>query len=139
MGIETNDYLYYTVIDVHSWIRENENMLNEELNTQEIIDFIEKKFKQSEDKTVNNFRVDNAKYCQDINIWIETFIGTYTCPVFVRFHKDQQIKLNGSGQLFVLYQLDDDGNDLDNDGSIRYINRYPDGFYDGLAGQGGRL
>ena len=139
MVIETNDYLYYTVIDVHSWIRENENMLNEDLNTQEIIDFIEKKFKQSEDKTVNNFRVDNAKYCQDINIWIETFIDTYTCPVFVRFHEDQQIKLNGSGQLFVLYQLDDDGNDLNNDGSIRYINSYPDGFYDGLEGHGGRL
>lgn len=138
MGIETNDYLYYTVIDVQAWIRENENMPNEELNSQEIIDFIERKFKQSEDKTVNNFRVDNAKYCQDINIWIKIFIGTNTCPVFVRFHKDQQIKLIGNGQLFVLYQLDDDGNDLDNDGRTN-INGYPDGFYDGLAGLGGRL
>lgn len=127
------EYLYYTFIDVQAWIRENENISSNELNYEETINFIEKKFKQSTDSTVNNFRVQDANYCDDIDDWIKWKLRMDKCPVFVRFQQNQQIKKTGSGQLFILYEVDDDGCDLDRS----YINTSPDD--NGLSRYGGRL
>ena len=138
MGIETKyDYTYYTAIDTEQWRRGNEDIWGTDGFTwAKAIDFINHKFKNSEDKSVNNYRVDYAGYEQDIGAWIRTHERHKERPVFVQFQDDQPIKNTGEGSMFVLYEeYDDDdeddystGPDDDNYGNV-----------DGLVGLGGRL
>ena len=109
MGIETKyDYTYYTVIDTEQWRRGYEDIWGDEGFTwAKAIDFINHKFKTSEDKSVNNYRVDYAGYEQDIHSWIRAHENHKERPVFVQFQDDQPIKTTGEGSLFVIYE--DDG------------------------------
>ena len=125
MGIETKyDYTYYTAIDTEQWRRGNEDIWGTDGFTwAKAIDFINHKFKNSEDKSVNNYRVDYAGYEQDIGAWIQ-------------FQDDQPIKTTGEGSMFVLYE-----EEYAEDEEEAYSTG-PDYFpamHDGLAGAGGRL
>ena len=137
MGIETKyDYTYYTVIDTEQWRRGNEDIWGTDGFTWEkAIDFINYKFKNSEDKSVNNYRVDYAGYEQNIEDWISTHERHKERPVFVQFQDDQQIKTTGGGSLFVLYEEEygEDEEDAYSTGPDSDI------MFDGLAGMGGRL
>jgi len=152
MGIETKyDYTYYTVIDTERWRRGNEEWLGYDeddsgFTWEKAIDFINHKFKNSEDKSVNNFRVDYAGYEQDIDAWIRAHERHKERTIFVQFQDDQQIKLTGEGSMFVLYERDyDEDEDEDDNMFTNEYNRIhsPDddnyGTIDGLAGAGGRL
>ena len=143
MVIETRyDHIYYTVLD----IEDAANVLQEADTVEELsaasdatereniwIKSLNKLFKESDDFTINNFRVDSAQYCDDIEHWRNRNIQHKECPVFVRYSEDQSIKIEGEGHMFYLYQEEEeeentswapgpDCNDLD-----------------GLAGAGGRL
>ena len=137
MGIETKyDYTYYTVIDTEQWRRGNEDIWGTDGFTWEkAIDFINYKFKNSEDKSVNNYRVDYAGYEQNIEDWISTHERHKERPVFVQFQDDQQIKTTGGGSLFVLYEEEygEDEEDAYSTGPDSEI------IFDGLAGMDGRL
>ena len=145
MGIETKyDYTYYTAIDTEQWRRGNEDIWGTDGFTwAKAIDFINHKFKNSEDKSVNNYRVDYAGYEQDIDAWIRTHERHKERTVFVQFQDDQLIKTTGGGSLFVIYEEEEEDED-DNMFTNEYNNIHsPDGHYyggvDGLAGAGGRL
>lgn len=144
MGIETKyDYTYYTAIDIEQWRRGNEDIWGDDGFTWEkAINFINHKLKNSEDKSVNNYRVDYAGYEQDIEDWIRIHEGNKERPVFVQFQDDQPIKTTGEGSMFVLYEEYNDDDDEDEDseyeGEDEYNNNSPDAE-DGLAGLGGRL
>ena len=135
MGIETKyDYTYYTVIDTEQWRRGNEDIWGDEGFTWEkAIEFINHKFKTSQDETLNNYRVDYAGYEQDIDAWIRTHERHKERTVFVQFQDDQPIKTTGEGSMFVLYEEEyaEDEEDAYSTG--------PDADLDGLAGSGGRL
>ena len=144
MGIETKyDYTYYTAIDTEQWRRGNEDIWGTDGFTwAKAIDFINNKFKTSEDKSVNNYRVDYAGYEQDIDAWIRTHERHKERAVFVQFQDDQLIKTTGGGSLFVIYEEEEDEDD--NMFTNEYNNNHsPEGHYDGnvdgLAGLGGRL
>ena len=148
MGIETKyDYTYYTVIDTEQWRRGYEDIWGDEGFTwAKAIDFINHKFKTSEDKSVNNYRVDYAGYEQDIGDWIRIHERHKERPVFVQFQDDQPIKTTGEGSMFVLYEeYDDDDEDEDDyttgpDDDNMFTNEYNNiHSVDGLAGAGGRL
>ena len=147
MGIESKyDYIYYTVIDTEQWRRGNEDIWGTDGFTwAKAIDFINHKFKNSEDKSVNNYIVDYAGYEQDIGDWIRIHERHKERPVFVQFQDDQPIKTTGEGSMFVLYEEEDDedeedaystGPDDDNMFTNEYNNIHN---VDGLAGAGGRL
>ena len=144
MGIETKyDYTYYTAIDIEQWRRGNEDIWGDDGFTWEkAINFINHKLKNSEDKSVNNYRVDYAGYEQDIEDWIRIHERNKERPVFVQFQDDQPIKTTGEGSMFVLYEESNDDDDEDEDseyeGEDEYNNNSPDAE-DGLAGLGGRL
>ena len=144
MGIEIKyDYIYYTVIVTEQWRRGNEDIWGTDGFTWEkAIDFINNKFKNSEDKSVNKYRVDYAGYEQDIGDWIRIHERNKERPVFVQFQDDQPIKTTGEGSMFVLYEEYNDDDDEDEDseyeGEDEYNNNSPDAE-DGLAGLGGRL
>ena len=142
MGIETKyEYTYYTVINTETmndddwediWERDDEGFTWEKA-----IDFINHKFKNSEDKSVNNYIVDYAGYEQKIEDWILHHERHKERPVFVQFQEDQPIKTMGEGSLFVIYEEEEDEG---------YYHILPDGggtaegdTIDGLAGLGGRL
>ena len=134
---------YYTVIDTEQWRRGNEDIWGTDGFTwAKAIDFINHKFKNSEDKSVNNYRVDYAGYEQDIKDWIRIHERNKERPVFVQFQDDQLIKTTGEGSMFVLYEEYNDDDDEDEDseyeGEDEYNNNSPDAE-DGLAGLGGRL
>ena len=135
MGIETKyDYKYYTVIDAEQLLRGNEDIWGDDgLTWDKAIEFINHKFKTSQDETVNNYRVDYANYEQDIDAWIRTHERHKERAVFVQFQEDQPIKIMGEGSLFVLYE-EDYGEDDEDDYTTG-----PDEIVDGLAGYGGRL
>ena len=153
MGIEYKyDYTYYTVIDTEQWRRGNEDIWGDDGFTWEkAIEFINYKFKNSEDTSVNKYRVDYAGYEQDIDAWIRTHERHKERTVFVQFQDDQLIKTTGEGSLFVIYEEEEDEDErFDNSfqqclyGTTEYNNNHsPDGHYggtvDGLAGLGGRL
>ena len=154
MGIETKyDYTYYTVIDTEQWRRGNEDIWGDDGFTWgKAIDFINHKFKNSEDKSVNNFRVDYAGYEQDIGDWIRIHERNKERPVFVQFQDDQPIKTTGEGSMFVLYEEDyaedeeeaystgpDDDNMFTNEYNRIHGPEHNEGTVDGLAGLGGRL
>ena len=134
MGIETKyDYTYYTVIDTEQWRRGNEDIWGEDGFTWgKAIDFINNKFKNSEDKSVNKYRVDYAGYEQDIGDWTRIHERNKERPVFVQFQDDQPIKTTGEGSMFVLYEEEYAEEEAHSTGPD-----YDD--YDGLAGAGGRL
>ena len=143
MGIETKyDYIYYTVIQ-QKWFDEAERILNAELTTEILINVIERKLKNHNDWTLNNFKVDYSQRSEDIESWINTNVRHKEQPVFIQLEDDQPIITSGSGTLFVFYEehdVDDDDNMFTNE----YNNNHsPEGHYDGnvdgLAGLGGRL
>ena len=139
MGIETKyDYTYYTAIDTEQWRRGNEDIWGTDGFTwAKAIDFINHKFKNSEDKSVNNYRVDYAGYEQDIDFWIRTHERHKERTVFVQFQDDQPIKTTGEGSMFVLYE-----EEYAEDEEEAYSTGPDDDNYDsvdGLAGLGGRL
>ena len=142
MGIESKyDYIYYTVIDTEQWRRGNEDIWGTDGFTwAKAIDFINHKFKNSEDKSVNNYIVDYAGYEQDIGDWIRIHERHKERPVFVQFQDDQPIKTTGEGSMFVLYEEEDDEDEEDEEDAY---STGPDddnyGNVDGLAGAGGRL
>ena len=139
MGIESKyDYTYYTVIDIERWRRGNEDIWGTDGFTwAKAIDFINHKFKNSEDKSVNNYIVDYAGYEQDIGDWIRIHERHKERPVFVQFQDDQPIKTTGEGSMFVLYEEEDDEDEEDAYSTGPDDDNY--GNVDGLAGAGGRL
>ena len=139
MGIESKyDYIYYTVIDTEQWRRGNEDIWGTDGFTwAKAIDFINHKFKNSEDKSVNNYIVDYAGYEQDIGDWIRIHERHKERPVFVQFQDDQPIKTTGEGSMFVLYEEEDDEDEEDAYSTGPDDDNY--GNVDGLAAAGGRL
>jgi len=139
MGIETKyDYKYYTVINTEQWRRGNEDIWGDDGFTWEkAIEFINYKFRTSEDKSVNNYRVDYAGYENDIKNWTRIHERNKERTVFVQFQEDQPIKIMGEGSLFVLYEEDYE-EDYAEDEEDAYSTG-PDEIVDGLAGYGGRL
>jgi len=142
MVLETcYDYIYYTVLDVQSVF----NVLQEAGTVEELlaasnetereniwIKSLNKLFKQSNDFTVNNFRVDSAQYCDDIEYWRTRNTQHKECLVFVQYNQNQSVKKEGEGHMFYLYEEDEE-----EDTSLFSL---PDcNNLDGLAGQGGRL
>ena len=141
MGIETKyDYTYYTVLDVECAA----NVLQEADTVEELsaasnatereniwIKSLNKLFRESNDFTVNNFRVDSAQYCDDIDQWRNRNIQHKECPVFVQYNASQPVKIEGEGHMFYLYEEEEEE-------EVEYYSPPPDG-YDGLAGYGGRL
>ena len=141
MGNETKyEYVYYTIIDIDAWRRGNEEILGDEFTWEKAIDFINHKFKNSEDKTVNNYIVDYAQYCSNVDTWIRAQVRHKVRPVFIQFQDNQPITLTGEGSMFVLYEEDDEDDEVTIEQAINdrsYWNG-PDGI-DGLSGAGGRL
>tara|TARA_B100001093_G_C26848533_1_gene1023984 strand:- start:1420 stop:1842 length:423 start_codon:yes stop_codon:yes gene_type:complete len=140
MGIETKyEYTYYTVIG-----RGDMGWCDDAGFTWEkAIDFINHKFKNSNDKSVNKYRVEYAGYEQDIENWIRTHERHKERPVFVQFQDDQPIMRHGEGSMFVLYEIiygEDQEDDLEYNYSIGGVDTdINEGSLDGLAGAGGRL
>ena len=111
MGIETKyEYTYYTAIDTEQWRHGNEDIFGDEEFSWETAPhaFINYKFKNSEDKYVNNYRVDYAGYEQDIEDWIRIHERNKVRAVFVQFQYDQPIKISGEGSMFVLYEEEEE-------------------------------
>ena len=144
MGIETKyDYIYYTVLDVECAA----NVLEEADTVEELsaasnatereniwIKSLNKVFKDSKDFTVNNFRVDSAQYCEDIEHWRNRNIQHKEYPVFVRYNEYQSVIIEGEGHMFYLYQEEEE--------EAENTSWAPGPDYnhiDGLAGMGGRL
>ena len=109
MGIETRyEYIYYTVINTNNLSpMTREEWFNDGFTWEEAINYVQHLFKTSEDKSVNNYKVEYAGYEQDINAWISAHERHKERPVFVQFHDNQPIKTTGEGSLFVIYE--DDG------------------------------
>tara|TARA_Y100000591_G_scaffold118698_1_gene101442 strand:+ start:793 stop:1230 length:438 start_codon:yes stop_codon:yes gene_type:complete len=145
MVVETRyDYIYYTVLDVETAA----NVLQEADTIEEIlaasnatereniwIKSLNKLFRESNDFTVNNFRVDSAQYCDDIEHWRHRNIQHKECPVFVKYNESQPVKNEGEGHMFYLYEEEEEE-------EVEYYSPPPDGDIDGLAGlagYGGRL
>ena len=130
------DYTYYTVININELSPlTREEWFNDGFSWDEAINYVEHLFKTSEDKSVNNYRVEYAGYEQDIGDWIRIHESHKERPIFVQFQEDQLIKTTGEGSLFVLYEEEGDDDDTNESISFRYTIR-PD---DGLASTGGRL
>ena len=140
MGIETKyEYIYYTVINTNELSPlTREEWFNDGFTWEKAINYIQHLFKTSEDKSVNNYKVDYAGYEQDIDFWIRTHERHKERPVFVQFHNNQQIKTTGEGSMFVLYEEEDYSEDEED--CFHIYPTSPD-YYpaDGLAGAGGRL
>lgn len=141
MVVETKyDYIYYTVLDVEAVA----NVLQEADTIEEIlaasnatereniwIKSLNKLLRESNDFTVNNFRVDSVQYCDDIEHWRHRNIQHKECPVFVQYNASQPVKIEGEGHMFYLYEEEEEE-------EVEYYSLPPDS-YDGLAGYGGRL
>ena len=148
MTIETRfDYIYYTVLDVQSAA----NVLQEANTVEEIlaasnatereniwIKSLNKLFKESNDFTVNKFRVDSVQYCDDIEQWRNRNIQHKECPVFVRYNENQQVKIEGEGHMFHLYQQEEESHIL-NRSWVAWVPGPEYNELDALAGAGGRL
>ena len=144
MGIETKyDYIYYTVLDeeeIFKLLREA-GMITEMMATATAtgrehiwIESLNKAFNESKDFTINNFRVDEVRYCDDIKQWCSySREQSRKCPVFVKYNNSQPVKIEGEGIMFCLYEKKDDNNNYDIYGNI-----LPD-IDDMLGGYGGRL
>lgn len=154
MGLETKyDYKYYTVIDINDWIHGNEEWFDNGFTWEKAINFINHKLKTSEDKSANNFRVEYAKYCDDISVWRRQQDRNKNRPIFIRFQENQTIRTRGKGDLFVLFEVDDcyeeddrvysDDEDyimsIELPNVLDVIPQINYGSLDDLAGYGGRL
>ena len=142
MVVETRyDYIYYTVLDVEAAA----NVLQEADTIEEIlaasnatereniwIKSLNKLFRESNDITINNFRVDSVQYCDDIEHWYHRNMQHKECPVFVKYNESQPVKIEGEGHMFYLYEEEEEE-------EVEYYSPHPDGSIDGLAGYGGRL
>ena len=143
MVIETRyDYIYYTVLDLEAAA----NVLQEADTVEELsaasnarereniwIKSLNKLFRESNDHTVNNFRVDSAQYCDDIAHWRHRNIQHKECPVFVRYNEVQSVKIEGEGHMFYLYQEEEE------EENTSWVPGPDCNDLDGLAGAGGRL
>ena len=144
MVIETRfDYVYYTVLDVQDIIKilRDAGTMDEMMQTPTTEDrehiwikSLNKVFRESNDFTVNNFRVDSAQYCDDIKHWRHRNIQHKECPVFVRYNEDQSVKKEGEGHMFYLYQEDEEEEE-----NTSWTPGPDYNALDGLAGAGGRL
>ena len=147
MVLETRyEYTYYTVLDVEAVA----NVLQEADTIEEIlaasnatereniwIKSLNKLFRESNDFTVNNFRVDSVQYCDDIEHWRHRNIQHKECPVFVQYNTSQPVKIEGEGHMFHLYQEEEE-TDILNRSWVPGPD-YCDADFDGLVGAGGRL
>ena len=105
MGIEKNkEYIYYTVISLEDYIDE---LPNSHFTWEALMDLVEKKFINSTDPAIRDFRVDSGFYCSDVNDWVNENNLDDVCTVFTKFD-DQQNYNNNCGQLFQLYETEDD-------------------------------
>ena len=139
MGIETKyAYKYYTVIDVEQWRNDDQRIWEEgrgySLNN--VIEFINNKFKNSDDKSVNKYRVDYAQYEDDIEHWRRARERNKEMTIFVQFQEDQPIIMRGANSLYVLYEEDQEDDYSTNDEGEIIMS---DIDYDSLARYGGRL
>ena len=139
MAIESKyEYKYYTVINTSEWMHGNEEWFGDEFTWDAAVNFVQHKLKTSEDDSVRKYKVEYAQFCDDIGDWRNKHIQHDEMPVFIQFQQDQEIKREGEGGLFILYE--DDGvhyssaSDDDDDDALLC----PDAE-DGLAGFGGRL
>lgn len=167
MGIETKyEYIYYTVLNAQGIVEllRQAGTIDEMMETPTMpereriwIESLNKVFKDSKDDTVNNFRVDEAMYCNDIKHWYRQNRQHKECPVFVKYNNSQPLKVEGEGHMFYLYEKKDNNDDNGyedellsqcyNGDETRYNYEVhgiapPDideGSIDGLAGAGGRL
>ena len=119
MGIETKyKYIYYTILDVEGIFEllRDAGTIDEMMDTLTIqerhsiwIDSFNRVFKNNKDVTVNNFRVDEIKYCDDIKQWCCRSSQYYQkCAVFVKYNDKQPVKVEGEGYMFCLYEEKDD-------------------------------
>ena len=164
MGIETKyDYIYYTILGVENILEllREAGAIDGMVNTLTIQerhtiwkDSLNKLFKDSKDYTVNNFRVDEIRYCDDIKYWRHRNMQHKDCPVFVKYKDNQPVKIEGEGHMFQLYEKKED-NGYENEllsqrynGNEAMYNYEVHGIeppdwsvsnYDGLARAGGRL
>lgn len=146
MGIESKyEYIYYTVLP-DGWRHGNEEWFGDEFTWNAAVNFVQHKLKTSEDDSVKIYKVDYAQYCNDIGFWRKRQIDHKEMPVFVKFQQDQEIKREGQGDLFVMYEDDglhyssaEDDEVEDNYGSSDCPDSAHYGSLDGLAGAGGRL
>jgi len=140
MTIETKyEYRYYTIIDVEQWRHGNEEIFGDGFTWGKSIDFIDNKFKTSEDKTVGNFRVDAAWYCDDIDNWLRAQHRNNVRPIFLQFQDNQPIMKTGGGCLFELYEEEEVWYSSDEDDNQVFIGAPDYNDIDGLSGAGGRL
>ena len=139
MGIETNhEYIYYTIINTNQLgPLTREEWFDDGFTWHEAINYVEHLLKNSEDKSVNNYRVDYAGYEQDIGDWVRIHERNKERPVFVQFQDDQPIKTTGEGSMFVLYEEEYAEDEEEAYSTGPDYDDYDD--YDGLAGAGGRL
>ena len=108
MTIESKyDYKYYTVINTSDWMHGNEEWFGDEFTWDAAVNFVQHKLKTSEDDSVKKFKVEYAQFCDDIGDWRNKHIQHDEMPVFIQFQQDQEIKREGEGDLFILYE--DDG------------------------------
>ena len=124
----------------------NEEWFGDEFTWDAAVNFVQHKLKTSEDDSVKKYKVEYAQYCDDIGFWRKRQIDHKEMPVFVKFQQDQEIKNEGQGDLFVIYEDDgvhyssaEDDDDEDNYGSSDCPDGAHYGSLDGLAGAGGRL
>ena len=139
MCIETKyEYIYYTIINTSQLgPATREEWFNDGFTWNEAINYVEHLFKTSQDESVNNYRVDYAQWCDDIDSWTSTQERHKSIPIFVQYQDNQPIKTMGEGELFVLYEdnLDDEYEDEED----AYSTGPDEDNYDGLAGAGGRI
>lgn len=111
MVLETEyDNKYYTVININQLSpATREEWFTDGFTWHEAINYVEHLLKISEDNSINNFRVEYAKYCDDISVWREEQEGNNNLPIFISFSENQRIET--SGELFVLYEVADSDED----------------------------
>ena len=125
----------------------NEEWFGDEFTWDAAVNFVQHKLKTSEDESVKKYIVEYAQYCDDIGFWRKRHIDHKEMPVFVKFQQDQEIKMEGQGDLFVIYEDDgvhyssasDDDEDYETSVSWAPGPDINEGSVDGLAGAGGRL
>ena len=139
MCIETKyEYIYYTIINTSQLgPATREEWFNDGFTWNEAINYVEHLFKTSQDESVNNYRVDYAQWCDDIDSWTSTQERHKSIPIFVQYQDNQPIKTMGEGELFVLYE--DNSDDEYEDEEDAYSTGPDEDNYDGLAGAGGRI
>ena len=104
MCIETKyEYIYYTIINTSELSpATREEWFNDGFTWDEAINYLEHQFKTSEDKSINNYRVEYIQWCDDIFSWRRSQEIHKSIPIYVQFQDDQPIKTTGEGHMFVL-------------------------------------